>query len=205
MENERIWSEKERMVINALKDKIKDWKDLGGLIVVKPINANFKEMYFFRERIGISIDYVWNFIFLIQTFENNEKKDTSKRLFDMFRETSITLELLSFPFKRVRLNLTGKNQEGSDRLRSFLAEEKVVKLIKESMTNEFEFRFYDAKENMSYVKLDPLTICWLVTAKKGPGDEWRFSTYLRRLFDIMNEISYELKNYTIKSYERVSV
>jgi|GEM_PF-6124115 hypothetical protein len=199
MKNEKIWSEKERMVINALKDKVEEWKDLGGLIVVKPISANFKEMYFFRERIGISIDYVWNFTFLIQTFEDNKKEDTSRKLFDMFKETSITLELLSFPLKRVKFNLTGKNQEGNNKLLSFLKEERIMKLIKESMTNEFEFRFYDPKEDTKYMKLDPFTICWLVTAKKGPGDEWRFSTYLKRLFEIMNEISYELKNYTIKN------
>lgn len=198
MDNERIWSEKERMVINALKDKIREWKDIGGLIVVKPKSANFREMYFFRERIGISIDYVWNFIFLIQTFENNKNEEATRKLFNMFKETSISLEVFSFPFKRIKINANGKNKEGNDKLLLFLKEEKVMKLIKESMTNEFEFKFYDPKSSTTYTKLDPFTICWLVTAKKGPGDEWRFSAYLRKLFDTMSEISYELRNYMVK-------
>ncbi|MBO3801285.1 MAG: hypothetical protein QXS21_02020 [Thermoproteota archaeon] len=196
MKNEKIWSEKERMVISALRDKIKEWKDAGGLIIVKPTSANFKEMYFFRERIGISVDYVWNFVFLIQTFDDN-KGDVSKKLFEIFKETSITLELFSFPFKRVKFSINGKNQEGNDKLLSFLKKENVMKLMKDSMTNEFEFKFYDLSNSTAYIKLDPLTICWLITAKKGPGDEWRFPAYLRKLFDTMNKISYELRNYIV--------
>lgn len=198
--------------VKYLGERVKEWKPTEDGVAVFPREASFEILYIRSHRLGWSLDYKWELSAVSTVFDEKSMNDSRRELYRQLTRMECELSWKGIFSRKPEFKARERALKYLPPLTldNTLADhlnltEKVIEAIRKSGVHELYVNTYfevhrtmGLTESIKEYYRNPPKIAWVASAFKGPGGEIREQSIINKIFDALDVLSSELREFTLK-------